>query len=198
MIAVVVSIDTEADHLGHLWQKTAPLRFQSITRGIPERLSPLFQAYGARPTYLVTTEVLDDAASVEQLTRLADCELGAHLHGDHVAPQATPAAGAKSWDFTCFYSAELERAKLETLTRQFVDRIGRRPVSYRAGRYAASGKTAKALVDLGYRVETSVTPGIEWIHEHHPSQHLDFRPAPRSPYRPAENDLASPGSLPIW
>jgi hypothetical protein len=199
MIAVAISIDTEADHRGHIWQKTSPLRFDSITCGIPQRLTPVFAAIGGRPTYLLTTEVLNDAACVDVLRSLADCELGTHLHGDHVEPAArVPAAGAQSSDFTCFYPAELERGKLETITRQFSACFDRAPVSYRAGRYAASGRTAAILSQMGYRVETSVTPGIEWIHESLSEARLDFRKAPRLPYHPSEADLCREGALSIW
>jgi hypothetical protein len=200
MIAATITIDTEADHRGDAWVKTAPLRFASVTDGVPHVLAPLFAKHRARPTYLVTTEVMNDEASVEALARAKDCELGTHLHGDHVAPaaRAPDPAGQTSWDFTCCYPAELERGKLETITDQYRDRFGRKPLSYRAGRYGASGRTARYLAELGYRAETSVTPGIEWINENDASHRLDFRHAPRIPYRPSAHDLAREGSLPIW
>jgi hypothetical protein len=200
MIAVTITIDTEADHTGKAWVKTSPLRFRSVVEGVPNVLTPLFERHGARPTYLLTTEVINDAASVETLSRTRNCELGTHLHGDHVEPaaRAPDPAGQTSWDFTCCYPEDIERAKLTTITNQFRDRLGRSPLSYRAGRYGASGRTARELAVLGYRAETSVTPGIEWINEIHPEHRMDFRNAPISPYRPSEHDLARPGSLPIW
>ncbi len=200
MIAVTVTIDTEADHTGRAWQKTSPLRYRSVIEGIPEVLTPLFARHGARPTYLLTTEVMNDPASVETLKRARDCELGTHLHGDHVEPaaRAPDPAGQTSWDFTCCYPEAIERAKLVTITNQFRDRFDRAPLSYRAGRYGASGRTARELAALGYKAETSVTPGIEWINEIEPSHRMDFRGAPITPYRPSEHDLARAGSLPIW
>jgi hypothetical protein len=197
---VTITLDTEVDHSGDSWKKSSPLRFRSVTEGVPRLYTPLFRRHGARPTYLVTTEVMDDPASVEALARVVDGELGTHLHGDHVAPEprAPQIAGSESWDFTAFYPEPLERAKLETITRQFRDRFGRAPRSYRAGRYAASGRTGRLLAELGYRVETSVTPGIRWVHELNPENALDFRGAPLDPYHPSESDLARAGSLPIW
>src|SRR3954469_3629410 len=151
MIPVVITIDTEADHRGDSWIKSSPLTFASIVEGVRKRLAPLFASAGARPTYLLTTEVLDDPASVEVLRGLSGSELGTHLHGDHVAPQARAPdpAGQTSWDFTCFYPEPIEREKIATITRQFADRFGYAPRTYRAGRYAASGRTARLLAESG-------------------------------------------------
>lgn len=199
MIAVCVSIDTEVDHRADSWHKSRPLTFRSVVEGVPHRLSPLFARHGARPTYLLTYEVMNDAASVEALARLRDAELGTHLHGDHVPPDARvpELAGAKSWDFNCAYPADLERAKLQTITERFRACFARAPRSYRAGRYGASGRTARLLVELGYRVDSSVTPGLRWRNDAQ-SAEVDFRRAPRAPYRPSAADLARPGELPLW
>ncbi len=200
MIIVAISIDTEVDHRGDQWIKTAPLRFRSVIDGVPGPLARIFAAHRARPTYLLTTEVMNDSESVDVLHRLEDGELGTHLHGEHVPPEARvpDPAGAQSWDFSCCYPERLERAKLVSLTDQFRDRFGRAPLSYRAGRYAASGRTAAILSELGYVAETSVTPGLRWVHEFDASCVLDFVNAPQWPYRPAAKDLAAVGELPIW
>ena len=184
MIAVSITIDTEADH-DTAWNKPTPLTFRSIGEGVANICSPLFRRHGVRPTYLVTSEVMGDAASVTTLKRLTDVELGTHLHGEH-------------GDFISCYPAHDERARLEAITRQFADRFDRRPRVYRAGRYAASARTAAMLYELGYVADTSVTPGIRWVHEQRPNEVLDFRNAPAAPYHPAADDLATPGALPIW
>lgn len=197
-VNVAVSIDTEADHGGRAWVRGDPLRFRSVVQGVPDLLSPLFRSFGVRPTYLLSAEVLDDPASVEVLARLRDAELGTHLHGDHVPPATSQRpAGTASVDFASHYPEDLERAKLATITDLFADRFGRRPRAYRAGRYAASGRTACILTDLGYHADGSVTPGIMWTNERHPEQRIDFRGAPRGPYHPSARDLAQRGDLPI-
>jgi len=200
VIAVTITVDTEADHRGDAWVKSDPLAFRSVTDGVPKRLEPLLRSHGARATYLLTTEVMADPRSVEVLGRLTEAELGTHLHGDHVPPLARvpEPAGSTSWDFTCFYPHDVERAKLQTITRQYHEQFGKPPRSYRAGRYAASGYTAQALVELGYVVDTSVTPALRWVNELDPSQVLDFVAAPLEPYRPSAANLAQPGPLRIW
>ena len=67
MIAATITIDTEADHRGDRWVKTVPLAFRSVTEGVPHVMAPLFRKHGARPTYLLTTEVMNDGESVETL-----------------------------------------------------------------------------------------------------------------------------------
>ena len=85
-VLFTITIDTECDH-DPLWTRSKPLRFDSITVGLPERLQPVFQAAGAVPTYLLTVEVMEDAASVQALRALAgDHELGTHLHSAFIEP----------------------------------------------------------------------------------------------------------------
>lgn len=184
VIAVSITIDTEADH-DTAWNKPTPLTFRSIGEGVANICAPLFRRHRVRPTYLVTSEVMDDAPSVAALARLDDVELGTHLHGEH-------------GDFICCYPADDERARLGAITRQFADRFGRPPRVYRAGRYAASARTAAMLHELGYVADTSVTPGIRWVHEQRPDEVVDFSGAPVAPYHPAAGDLARPGDLPLW
>ena len=55
-----VSIDTESDK-GKGWRSRRPMSFEGITDGVVERLHPLFERFGAKPTYLLSPEVLRDA-----------------------------------------------------------------------------------------------------------------------------------------
>ena len=87
-VVLCVSIDCECDK-GPKWRSQRPARFVGIREGIGRRLDPLFRAHGAKPTYLISPEVLRDAASVELLRALAPrSELGAHLHGEYAEPGA--------------------------------------------------------------------------------------------------------------
>jgi hypothetical protein len=191
---LVITVDTECDH-GPNWIKANPLAFASVIRGIPGRLQPIFAKFDARPTYLLSSEVLESKECVEVLASLAQgCELGTHLHGDYVAPQPryTRYEGTKSKDWACRYDPELELLKLTTLTNLFIRQFGYSPLSYRAGRFGASGQTLKNLQTLGYRVDTSVTPYIIWpSHDEQPD--LDFSTAPVQPYFPDERTICKKG-----
>lgn len=76
---LLVTIDTEADSFEN-WGVRLPFEFRSVPEGIGDRLMPLFQKYGIRPTFLISHEVLENEPSVRFLRSLPDCELGTHCH----------------------------------------------------------------------------------------------------------------------
>jgi len=174
-----VTIDTEADHSKN-WVKSDPLTFKSITEAIPGTLEPLFKKNGASAAYLLTVEVLENEAAVNTLKSLNDCELGTHLHPEYIAPEKkhTDYAGTYSKEFSNNYPLEVERKKIENITRLFKEKIGRAPRAYRGGKFGFSDNTASILADLDYAADTSVTPGISWQSIGGP----DFRKMPSQPY----------------
>jgi hypothetical protein len=187
-VVFLITIDTECDH-DPRWARSRPLTFRSVTEGAPARLQPVFEAAGAVPTYLLTVEVMEDEASVAALRALRGRhELGTHLHSAFIEPEKKfhDYAGVDSPDFQCHCAPAVEFRKLENLTNLFVSRFGRRPRTFRAGRFGAGPNTISALSRLGYLVETSVTPHIRW---RHPGGDVDYRGAPDQPYFPR------PGSL---
>jgi hypothetical protein len=188
---VLVTIDTECDH-DPQWVRSRPLTFHSITTGLPQRLQPAFESVGAVPTYLLTVEVMEDEASVAALRGLRGrYEFGTHLHSAFIEPEKKfhDYAGIDSPDFQCHCAPEVEFRKLENLSALFERRFGRRPRSFRAGRYGAGANTIASLARLGYQIDTSVTPHIRWPH---PDGAVDYRRAPAQPYFPAPHSLVEP------
>lgn len=192
-VHLVVSIDTECDK-GPRWQTQQPLRFDSVRRGIPEKLMPLFESFGVKPTFLLSPEVMRDDASCEILSGIENCELGTHLHGEFIEPQA-------DWDSTITsvaqltYSPEVEQQKLENLTHLFEQKFSRSPLCFRAGRFGLGVRTLDFLSTLGYRVDSSVTPF--WRHDFGGGHINNFWGAPTFPYFPAERDARKTGNLKI-
>jgi hypothetical protein len=190
-----ITIDTECDH-DPRWARSKPLAFESVVRGVPERLQPVFAAHGAVPTYLLTVEVMERRECVKSLRALKDAhELGTHLHAAFVEPQKKfhDYAGIDSPDFQCHSAPDVERQKLANLTDLFVRCFDHRPTSFRAGRFGAGPNTIDALETLGYRVDTSVTPHVHW---QNPEGDVDYRGAPEQPYFPAAGTLVDPGASP--
>lgn len=192
---LIVTVDTEADNQ---WEMGRPLRLENL------RFLPAFQAlcrrYDIRPTYLITMEVAEDAQGMHTLrdwVERGEAEVGAHLH-----PWTTPpfgdAAGQRAGDSLHTFPSQLPlpllRAKLETLTGRIVEALGRRPASFRAGRFGMHGPLAGLLVEQGYRVDSSVTPGLSW----HRLGGPDFTTAPLAPYHPDDADICRPGRLALW
>jgi hypothetical protein len=183
-----VSIDCECDK-GPAWRTQRPLRFEGVHVGIAERLHPLFRHFGATPTYLLSPELLRDDQCIGRLASLDGCELGTHLHGELAGPDAfePDVTNAVQRD----YSPEVERSKMAWLTEAFRAAFGRAPQSFRAGRFGIGASTIPILDDLGYAVESSVTPHVDWSEI---SPGLSFVGAPTQPYHPDPADPARPGA----
>jgi hypothetical protein len=189
-----VTIDCERDKGPH-WRVRRPAAFRGIHEGIGARLEPLFRQFGVKPTYLLSPEVLRDDAAAACLAPLArGAELGTHLHAEYVGPDLDE--DAESSTFQASLAPALERAKLEALTSLFVHRFGTRPRSFRAGRFGIGSASLGILADLGYTVDSSVTPFVDWsgIGPGAPN----FRHAPFIPYHPDPHTPANSGHAPVW
>ena len=191
MLHLLVGIDTEGDNQ---WDASARLnqRFENIY-ALP-RLHALFQKHGVRPTYVITHPVATDTKSADVLRTLlggGDCEIGAHHHAWETPP-------CTEEDVTRHpYASTLSRAQfaaqVESLTDAIERAVGRRPVSYRSGRFGFSADHVSALERYGYRVESSVAPLFYETHKGGP----EFVEASLRPYFLAYDSATRPGSSDI-
>lgn len=188
----IITIDTEGDNQ---WDPALPDSTDNI-RFIP-RFQDLCDRYGFPPTYLCTYDVVS-APSFDEVLRPLDAsgraEIGAHLH-PWTTPPFTP------WDksdSSAAYPSELPPGvfarKLEALTRLITDRLGRAPRSYRAGRWGLSAAHIPVLLELGYLVDCSVTPLVNWTDPGARERGQDFSIAPPRPYFMAWGDPAREGA----
>jgi hypothetical protein len=162
-VDLVLTLDTEADNQ---WAHGVPLSIRNVTFWSP--FMELCARHGVRPTYLVTSEILEDSCACQRLAAWSGeglAEVGAHLH-PWTTPPFDDGPGLSRNDpahaFPCDLSEEQLRAKLATLSGQITDRIGSQPTSFRAGRFGMNTTCAKTLADLGYVVDSSVTPLVSW------------------------------------
>ena len=189
-----VTIDCERDKGPH-WRVQRPAAFRGIHEGIGARLAPLFRQYGVKPTYLLSPEVMRDDAAAARMAQLArGADLGTHLHAEYVGPDLDE--DAESSTFQASLAPAIERAKVEALTSLFVHTFGTRPRSFRAGRFGIGGASLEILADLGYTVDSSVTPFIDWSGAGPGAP--DFRQAPFIPYHPDPHAPATTGQGPGW
>jgi hypothetical protein len=153
----LITIDTECDKRTD-WTTRYPFEFRSITEGIPDRLQPLFRRSGVKATYLLSPEIIGDPKCARVLGAIGeDHELGTHLHGEYIEPQADfEAAGTMA--FQGDYPAETEYDKLKNLTKLFTETFGYRPTAFRAGRFGIGKESLNFLNQLGYLVDSSVFP----------------------------------------
>ena len=185
---LLVGIDTEGDNQ---WDAAARAqqRFENIY-ALP-RLHALFRQHGIRPTYVITYPVATDPRSRDVLAKLADsgeCEIGAHHHAWETPPCSEEDVKRHA------YALQLPRAQfaeqLRCLTEAIAAAVGRRPVSYRSGRFGFSADHVAPLERAGYLVESSVAPLFYEAHKGGPA----FVEAPLSPYFLAYDSATAPGS----
>ena len=186
--SLLVAIDTEGDNQ---WDAAArrDQRFENIYA--LGRLHEFFERHGVRPTYVITYPVASDPRSSEVLRSLVDrgnCEIGAHHH---------------AWETPPFQPQDIERhpyasslpldrfdRQLLVLTDAIEAAVGKRPVSYRSGRFGFSAAHVSSLEREGYLIESSVAPLFYEAHKGGP----DFVGAPVTPYFLAYDDAVRPGT----
>lgn len=159
----ILTIDTEGDNQ---WDHGRDLTVENI------KFIPRFQAicddYGIKPTYLVTSEVCQDAYARDLFTWYVSdrrAEVGAHLHA-WSTPPFIDSEGFKENDPHHAFASELPynmlNGKIANLTEQISASFGKRPTSFRSGRYGFNENVARSLVANSYIVDSSVTPFVNW------------------------------------
>jgi hypothetical protein len=159
----ILTIDTEGDNQ---WDHGRDLTVENI-RFVP-RFQELCDRYRIRPTYLVTSEVCRDDFAKEVFTEYSAggrAEIGTHLHSWTTSP-FMPVEGLRENDPNHAFASELPgnllNAKIRTITEEISEAFGRRPTSFRSGRYGFNMQVARTLVEYGYVVDSSVTPFVSW------------------------------------
>lgn len=188
----VITIDTEIDRSLD-WRVSANETFFSVLEGIPKKFTPLFSQFKVKPTYLLSSEVIENKDGVSTLKSIDNCELGTHLHGDLVEPQRKvyKLGNTSTYEMQNSYPNEIEYQKLKNLTDLFVNKFGYGPTSFRAGRFAAGTNTIKSLEKLGYLVDSSVTSCVDWDY---PEGRADFLHASSQPYFPSRDNILKAGN----
>lgn len=139
-----------------------------------------FAAAGMKPVYLVDYPILQSDAATALLGQwLADgsADVGAHLHPWVTPPHEEEVSTRNS--FAGNLPPALERAKLLAQCDYMADRLGRRPLAYRAGRYGVGPGTAETLVEAGFALDCSVRSRFDYSAQEGP----DFSGLPLRPYR---------------
>lgn len=175
-VPLIVSLDTEEDN----WNRSRTNVTVENIRELP-RQAKFFERHGVRPTYFTSYQVAIDPCAAAVLGEVAgnsSAEIAAHLHPWNTPPLTESFVPRNS--MTKNLPAELQLAKLRTLTGAMENAFGRRPTSFRAGRYGLGPETVAALVACGYHVDSSVSPflSLEAVDDG-PS----FVGAPMAPYR---------------
>jgi hypothetical protein len=188
---LLFSVDAEPDD--ELWQgiKAGPFRRENLN-GIPE-LQRRLNALGVRATYLVSHSVAEHGGLETILkAELASgaCEAGTHFHPGDTPPFIRQGPG--SGDNILRLPGEVLEAKFAALHALIAARFGK-PVSHRAGAWTLDARLTAQLVRHGYKVDSSVTPGVSWKRNDRPS----YLGVPMRAYGLGSGDPCIPGDTGI-
>lgn len=182
---LLITVDTEEDNWGHY--APAGHTVTNIER-LPD-VQAMLDEYGVKPTYLVTYPVVADdraAAIIADLARRGGCEVGSHCHPWNTPPFEESNTPRNS--MLCNLDDDLQHRKIRALHELIGARLGIQPVSFRAGRWAYGPAAAAALASLEYRVDSSISPYMDWRPEHGPDYSLmppdAYRCHPKAPFTP--------------
>ena len=157
-IRLVVSIDAEEDN----WQPARNGVTVENIRNLP-RMDRILESLGVRPTLFIAYQVATDpraAGIIRELNASGRVEIGAHLHPWNTPPECEDFLPRNT--MTMNLPSSLQAEKIATLTSTLTETFGARPQAFRTGRWGLGPATVAALIEAGYRVDSSVTPFKSW------------------------------------
>lgn len=181
---VFITIDTEEDDWG-VYRSTGSTTDNILLLPL---LQDLFDRYGAVPTYLINYPVAQDSRARSLLSGFFEkgrCDLGTHCHPWNTPPFEEEIGESAS--MLCNLPYDLVMKKIETLHEAIRNSFFIEPRCFRAGRWGFGPGAAKAIHHLGYEVDTSVTPFVNWEKQDGPN----FSKSPNDAYRFNPDDILS-------
>ena len=196
----IITIDTEGDNL---W--SSPRRITTRNSLYLTRFQQLCEKYGFLPTYLTNWEMAncpDFQSFGNDVLNRKTAEIGAHLHAWNNPPEKSLTDDDYQYlPYLIEYPEDLLREKLQALTDRLEAVFQVKMTSHRAGRWAFNETYAQALSDLGYIVDCSVTPGVDWSSVKGDPAGLggtNYKSFPRTAYRMSKGNIGSRGQEGIW
>lgn len=138
-----------------------------------------FAAAHVRPLYYIDKPILDSPEAIDifgAFIAAGEADVGVHLH-----PWVTPPFDehvSRPNSYAGNLPEAIERAKLCHVRDCIVERLGVRPLAYRAGRYGIGPNSFRILEEEGFRVDSSVRNLFDYRDDGGP----DFRWADHHPY----------------
>lgn len=135
-----------------------------------DRVQRVFERYGIVPAYVIDYPIASQPDAYERLhdmVRRAACVVGAHIH-PWVNPPMDEEVTARN-SFICNLPTDLQRAKLLRLLDEIEANIGVRGTIFKAGRYGVGVSTLSLLEELGFEVDVSINPHMDFSEDHGPS-----------------------------
>ena len=87
-----------------------------------------------------------------------------HLHAWNSPPLYKLPIANDGQPYLIEYPKNIMEEKVKFLTDLIYEKTGIRPISHRAGRWAMNQEYFNIIGKYGYKIDCSVTPGIDWSH----------------------------------
>ena len=162
----LISVDTEGDDQWS-WMPGRPITTKNAL--FLPRFQELCEEYGFKPTYLTNYEMAKDQAFVNYMNPKLQhhlCEIGMHLHAWNCPPSydlsTTKVDKEGQCPYLIEYPDEVMELKIETMTKCLSSIFENDIITHRAGRWAMDDRYFKLLKKYGYRIDCSITPGVDW------------------------------------
>lgn len=159
----MITIDTEGDNLWE-WQEGEAIGTENVR--YLSRFQNLCNRYQFKPTWLANWEMANDdrfVAFAKKYLNESQCEIGMHLHAWNTPPYYELPKGEQSGlPYLIEYPTDVMRGKIVAMTMLLEEKLGKRPVVHRAGRWAMNDVYFQLLHEMGYIADCSITPHIDW------------------------------------
>ncbi len=159
----IITIDTEGDNL---WDWKTGKTITTYNTNYLQRFQRLCDEFGFLPVWLSNWEMIHDPSFVDFLKKniaLNHCELGMHLHAWNNPPiYELPFDEHSGQPYLIEYPLEIMEKKIAVITNEMKRIFGICPITHRAGRWAINEDYFRLLYKYGYKVDCSITPGIDW------------------------------------
>lgn len=172
----LVSIDTEEE-----FDWDGPFRrtgHTNLSVGKLQRFQSFIEGYGVKPVYYVDYAIIENAEAAAFLKSVTDkdtASVGVHLH-PWINPPFEEETTVRN-SFAGNLPKELEEAKILALRDAIESKIGKRPTTYRAGRYGVGSNSIEILAKLGFAIDSSARSRFDYRDESGPDfSHIGSEP----------------------
>jgi len=172
---IAITVDTESGYVDkderRVWQKENPKAFEGYCYGI-RNLVEIFSKHDIKATFLLSTNCFSSKGKEYNLTKheldaaiKKGHEIGLHLHPD--SDLAIQKKLSRKFNATsAFFYSYSEKLKILKAARELIkEHLGngtaKKLQSFRWGNWALDTDGARALNKLGFKIDSSATPGIK-------------------------------------
>lgn len=163
----IITVDTEGDNVWAYVPKRGGLLIPKTKNAeYLQRFQQLCEKYQFYPTYFVDYEMARSPEFVQfgkSVIKKNRGEIGMHMHAFSTPPfyELSDLRG-RGLAFAGEYPSKVLYRKMEYMTKMLQDIFQIKIFSHRGGRWYLDNRILKMLNKLGYLVDCTVTPGINW------------------------------------